>query len=312
MQEPITFTGSPLDRAGNLRRDGNWLAAHLADSSSRFLPFHRLRALIRLEGAAAIGWKSRAEVADFLDAGAICVFLGMQGDIAHFGVDVSAIDKPKAEPYAAWGKFIDVRSIAASLPAGHAAILAQARAMIDWHARHGFCAVCGEQSVIAEAGYVRRCSDDGCKAMHFPRTDPVVIMLVESGEDCLLGRQPRFDKEVFSALAGFMEPGESIEEAVRREILEEAGITVGAVRYLASQHWPFPSSLMIGCVGVAETREITLDPQELEEARWFRRSEIAEMIENATIGKGLRMPPALSLAHQLALRWLAGTAESTA
>ena len=171
---------------------------------------------------------------------------------------------------------------------------------------HGFCAQCGAPSRIREAGYLRLCSNTDCGAQHFPRTDPVVIMLVESDGDCLLGRSARFPGSMYSALAGFMEPGESIEEAVRREVAEESGVTVGAVRYIASQHWPFPSSLMIGCVGTATDRAITLDPSELADARWFSRAEIAAMVDNWRAADGPRMPPPLSLAHQLARRWLAG------
>ena len=305
MQEPIIFTGSPLDRAGNARRDADWLAARLADPNSRFLPLHRLKALIDLSTGGSIGWRPRSDVADLLDQDAMTILLGLADGVAHFGVDASAIENPKAEPYVQWGKFIDVRAIAGQLPAGHAAILAQARAMIDWHRRHGFCAVCGAPSHIAEGGYARKCGAEDCRAIHFPRTDPVVIMLIEQAGDCLLGRQKMFAPGSYSALAGFMEPGESIEEAVRREVSEEVGINAGAVRYIASQHWPFPSSLMIGCVAEARGRDIKLDSAELEDARWFSAAEIRAMVDNSLGREGLRMPPPLSLAHQLALRWLA-------
>ena len=306
MQEPITFTGSPLDRAGNERRDADWLAAQITDPNSRFLPMHRLKALIDLTTGGSIAWRPRSDLAELIDQGAMTLFLGMEGGVAHFGVDVSAVKNPRGEPYGRWGKFIDVRGIAGQLPAGHAAILAQARSMIDWHQRHGFCAVCGAPSTVTDGGYARKCNDEACGAQHFPRTDPVVIMLIEQGGDCLLGRSKMFAPGSYSALAGFMEPGESIEEAVRREIVEEVGIKSGAVRYIASQHWPFPSSLMIGCVAEAEGRDITLDPAELEDARWFSRDDIRAMVDNSQAREGLRMPPPLSLAHQLALRWLDG------
>ncbi len=306
LTEPITFTGSPLDRAGNQRRDPAWLAQRRRHPQSRFMPVYKLRALIDLDAGPDIAWLSGDDVRPFLDQGAACLLLGAADGACHFAVDVSAADSAKSAPFSDWGKFIDVRSIAGQLPAGHAAILAQARSMIDWHDRHGFCANCGHPTEITEAGYMRSCPIQDCKAQHFPRTDPVVIMLVERGDNCLLGRQPRFPKEVFSALAGFMEPGESIEEAVRREIMEEAGLPVDRVRYIASQHWPFPSSLMIGCIGETEASDITIDTQELEEARWFSRAEIAAMVEAAVTQEGLRMPPPLSLAHQLAERWLAG------
>ncbi len=306
MHEPITFTESPLDRTGNRRRDQGWAKAKLADPSSRFLPIHQLKGAIRLGDRPELGWCAGPDVAALIAAGATWVFLGIADGVCHFAVDADGIDDPKAAPYAAWGKFIDVRAIAGQLPPGDAATLAQAKALVDWHQRHGFCAQCGAPSTIGEAGYVRVCPNSSCGAQHFPRTDPVVIMLVEQDGDCLLGRSARFPGSMYSALAGFMEPGESIEEAVRREVKEEAGISVGAVRYVASQHWPFPSSLMIGCIGVATGREITLDRQELADAQWFSRAEIADMVENWRATDGPRMPPPLSLAHQLALRWLAG------
>ena len=306
MQDPITFTASPLDRAGNLRRNEGWAKARLTEPTSRFLAMHDLKGPIRLGEQPELGWRGPADVAQLLEAGATWVMLGLADGVCHFAVDADAIDDLKAPPYADWGKFIDVRAIAGQLPSGHAATLAQAKALIDWHQRHGFCAQCGAPSRIREAGYLRLCSNPDCGAQHFPRTDPVVIMLVESDGDCLLGRSARFPGSMYSALAGFMEPGESIEEAVRREVAEESGVTVGAVRYIASQHWPFPSSLMIGCVGTATDRAITLDPLELADARWFSRAEIAAMVENWRATDGPRMPPPLSLAHQLARRWLAG------
>jgi NAD+ diphosphatase len=185
-----------------------------------------------------------------------------------------------------------------------AAVLAQARSLIDWHDRHGYCANCGSPTEPREAGYMRACTE--CRAQHFPRTDPVTIMLVLRGDKLLLGRQPRFAPMTFSALAGFVEQGENIEEAVRREVREEVGIRVGEVRYHSSQPWPFPSSLMIGCMAEAEEETIRLDPDELEDARWFSRAEIAEMVENHKAEGKLRMPPPISIAHQLAKAWLRG------
>lgn len=303
--DPIIFAGAPLDRAADRRKDGEWLSAQLMERDTRILPISRLRALINTEYDAEIGWCSPIETLDLLEANRP-LFLGLRDGMAHFAIEADQREAPRDAIWPRRGKFIDVRSIAPSLPVGEAAILAQARSMIDWHQRHGFCAVCGAPSEMKEAGYLRQCSDEACGAQHFPRTDPVTIMLVFHEGDVLLGRQPRFPDGSYSALAGFMEPGESIEECVRREIFEEAGVEVGPVRYVASQPWPFPSSLMIGCFGEAKTREITLDPAELEDARWFSRDEVVQMIERSETGEGLRMPPRLSLAHQLARRWLAG------
>ncbi len=303
--DPITFSGAPLDRVDQRRKDGDWISEQMMNRDSRFLPMSRLRALIDLDMGTEIGWRSPLEVLDLLEEHRP-LLLGVADGVAHFAIEADPRKAPRDASWLNRGKFIDVRAIAPSLASGQAAILAQARSMLDWHQRHRFCAVCGQPSEMRDSGYMRQCIDDDCKAQHFPRTDPVTIMLVFHGDDCLLGRQPRSPEGSYSALAGFMEPGESIEECVRREIWEEAGIRVGNVRYVASQPWPFPSSLMIGCFGEAESREITIDPTELDDARWFSRDEVLQMIERSEDGEGLRMPPALSLAHQLARRWLAG------
>lgn len=308
---PITFSGSHLDRAGNPRRDAAWLAEKRGLVSSRFLPLRELKPLIDVSGKPAkLAWQPAAFARQH--AALPTVFLGLERGIAHFAVDCDGEDATAAL-HTEMAKFIDVRSIAPMVAPEDAAILAQARSLVDWHQRHGFCAQCGGATALAEAGYSRRCSSDACKAQHFPRTDPVVIMLAvrhdaRTGQDMvLLGRQPQFMPGMFSALAGFMEPGESIEEAVRREIMEEAGISCGPVRYLASQPWPFPSSLMIGCIAEALDARITVDKAELDDAQWFSRDEIAAMLQNSTdLEATPRMPPPLSLAHQIARLWLAG------
>jgi NAD+ diphosphatase len=306
MEHLNTFAGSPLNRAGNERRDAQWLQTQADRENSRFLPMWQLRPLMALGETLTISWRSRAEVAPFLDQGASIVFLGLQDDAAHFAVDVSMAGPKKADaPFREEGKWIDVRSAASSAAAPEAAILAQGRSMLDWHARHGFCAVCGSPSTMDEGGYSRKCNDEACAAMHFPRTDPVTIMLVlDDADNCLLGRQKIFAPMSYSALAGFMEPGETIEEAVRREVREEVGIVVGKVRYISSQPWPFPSSLMIGCFGYATDTEINIDEEELEDARWFTRAEIADMANSYQDQTKLRMPAPLAIAHQLAQAWL--------
>ncbi len=308
MPKPHVYAGSPLDRASHLRRDKAWLEARLAEPKSRILPVWQLKALVVPGDDPTIAWQSATELGSFADGDAETVFLGLGDGTAHFAIGVTGEDNPaKNGALAGKGKFIDVRTIAPQLASGQAAILAQARALLDWHARHRFCAVCGRPSAADEGGYVRRCSDPGCGAQHFPRTDPVVIMLVLKGERCMLGRQPIWPKGMYSALAGFVEPGETIEEAVRREVKEEAGIEVGAVSYHSSQPWPVPASLMIGCMAEAASEEIAIDGNELEEARWFDRDELTEMIEAWHNMRAERLPPPMSIAHQLCRAWIRET-----
>ena len=199
-------------------------------------------------------------------------------------------------------KLVDLRSIAAVglVPQDQGAMLAAAKALMNWHARHRFCSNCGAPTEVAVAGWRRDCPV--CKAIHFPRTDPVVIMLAIDGDACLLGRQPRFPKGMYSALAGFVEPGETIEAAVRREVREEAGVACRAVQYFASQPWPFPASLMIGCFAEAESRNLEVDRIELEDARWFSRDEAIELIEGRH-KDGLLAPASMAIAHHLLKRW---------
>ncbi|MBM3556489.1 MAG: NAD(+) diphosphatase [Alphaproteobacteria bacterium] len=304
MDPLIVFSGNPLDRAGARRNDIAFLDGLLAAGESRALGLWDLRPAIRLKPAAHVAWMEMSAVSLAIRAGAPWVFLGIENGAGRFAVDLSGLPAP-TEPGV---KLIDVRSIAPNLEAADAAILAEARSMLDWHARHRFCAACGQASEPAAAGWHRVCP--GCKAQHFPRTDPVVIMLAIKGERCLLGRQARFVANSYSALAGFVEHGETLEEAVRREMEEEAGIKVGKVRYFASQPWPFPASLMIGCFAEATSEAITLDQDELEDAKWFHRDEVREMIRRVIEGRddGLRMPPPLAIAHQLAKAWIDGAA----
>jgi NAD+ diphosphatase len=195
----------------------------------------------------------------------------------------------------------DLRSIAVRglVPAEELGMLAMAKSMLDWHNRHRFCANCGARTATAQAGFRRDCA--ACGAQHFPRTDPVVIMLVARGDKCLLGRQARFPEKMYSCLAGFLEPGETVEAAVRRETFEEAGIRVGEVRYLASQPWPFPSSIMIGCVGEAISEEIDFDKDELEDARWFSKDDVRRMLEGTH--EDFAAPSPIAIANHLIREW---------
>jgi len=297
MRDPIPFSGSPLDRAEAQRRAPVWIRERLASETTKVLPVWKLSVLVRSSQTPRLAWATPSLLED---REGDAVLLGLVGDIAHFAVDVSA----SAEPLAEFGwqdvaEFPDLRAVAGQLPAGEAAIAAQARHVVDWHSRHVFCPGCGQKTRAKDAGWSRLCVD--CSTEHFPRTDPVVIMIVAHGDRCLLGRQHNWPKPFFSALAGFVEPGESLEEAVRREVREEAGVEVGSVRYLASQPWPFPASLMIGCVAEAMTTDLQVDHRELEEARWFTLDQVRAALAGGTPELGL--PPPLAIAHHLIRSW---------
>lgn len=298
----IIFTGSPLDRADHQRRDPRWLTDRLSEESTRFLPLWRLQPLVKLGEARELAFARRILFED-LDAVPDPLLLGIADGVAHFVVDLSALEKPAEElGLAGEAEFEDLLRVAMQLPPEHASIAAHARSLLDWHTRHGKCPVCTGDTQPRFGGIQRTCLD--CSAEHFPRTDPVAIALVVKGDRCLLGRGPGWPEKMFSALAGFIEPGESLEEATRREVKEEAGIDVGEVRYVASQPWPFPSSLMIGCIGTGESEEITVDRTELQDAAWFDRA----TVERALAGdqSELIVPPPFAIAHHLMRHWVGG------
>ena len=300
MPSSIPYSGNPLDRVSHLRRDRDWLQARLSDPQSRFLPFWRQQVLVKSEPALA--W-ARSDLCAQMDQGTGAVLLGVDAGVAHFAVDVSALEIPlETLGLAGSADFKEPHAVVSALSPGDAAIVAQGRGMLTWHARQRFCGVCGGTTSVKEAGYMREC--DACDAEHFPRTDPVVIMLTHHGERCLLGRQAMFPKGMWSTLAGFVEPGESLEEAVRREVSEESGIEVGAVRYHASQPWPFPANLMIGCMAEAKTTDITVDRDELEDARWFTRGELAKAIHEPAKSPDLFVPPPMAIGHHLIQDWM--------
>ncbi len=294
---PNAFARSPLDRAGHRRADAAWLAAALAARETQIVPFYQMRPFVIEAGEAlGAGWLDPGERAKFGFAEAPAVFLGVDASgAAHFACDV-------AEPGALGelGRFDDLRALAARLSRDDLAMLGCAKSIFEWHARHKFCANCGGASAVVEAGWKRQCP--ACKAEHFPRCDPVVIMLPVSEDRCALGRQPGWPRGMHSALAGFVEPGEAIEEAVARETLEEAGLMVREVKLHSTQPWPFPHSLMIGAVAEVEPGEIIIDAKELESARWFTREESRQLLA----GKHPEAfcPPPFAIAHQLLRSWV--------
>lgn len=287
----LGYVGSPLDRAAHRRSEAVDLFAR--KEARTYLLGGELVVARRLGE-----WlEPLFEPAHASDLGAgPPLFLGLADGAPRFA---ARIDPGRREEFEAGGLFVsDLRSIATGglLPPEHLTAIACGKALIAWHGRHRFCSNCGNESTVIEGGWRRDCPS--CGAQHFPRTDPVVIMLAAQGDRCLLGRQPHFAPGMWSALAGFVEPGETAEDAVRREILEEAGIRVGRVSYHASQPWPFPMSLMIGCLAEATSDEIVVDRSELEDARWFSREETATMLARMH-PDGLFTPPPVAIAHHL-------------
>ncbi|MGO9787248.1 MAG: NAD(+) diphosphatase [Stellaceae bacterium] len=302
MRQANFYTGG-LDRATHRRKDQEWLAERLAHAASRFVPVWRGQSLVvgAQGGEPRAVCPPRAEIsAPGIDESET-VLLGLSGAQAYFAIDLSALEHPlqdiRADDRA---EFVDLRRVGPLLPREEGALLAYARGILYWHAHHRFCAVCGHPSRPEEAGHLRRCSNAACGATHFPRTDPAVIMLVHDGDHCLLGRQRVWLPGMHSTLAGFVEPGESLEEAVAREVREETGIAVEDVAYHSSQPWPFPSSLMLGFYARARTRDIRLDGHELEAAHWFAR----DFILNHPDDDQFRLPRKDSIARRLIEEWL--------
>jgi NAD+ diphosphatase len=287
MEAPLTFAGNPLDRASAERPGEAWLAARR--QKGLFLPFWQMRPLIRSGRAGFLPWRAAFEGAPF-------VFLGLDSGQPLFAVDLGRDETPPALE----GEFQELRPAAFLLPGRDAAIAGQAKALLDWHARHGFCPNCGARTQMRDGGYRRLCP--ACNAEHFPRTDPAVIMLPIFGEACLVGRNGRFTGGLFSAFAGFVEPGESMEEAVRRELKEEAALRVGAVRYYRSQPWPFPSSLMLGCYAEALDKDFTIDGSEIVEARWITKDEARRRLKDEIVDE-MKLPAVIAIAHHMIKDW---------
>lgn len=298
---PNVYTGSPLDRAANRRDDTAFIEAALASPTSLFAPVWRARNLMRgrAEGRPEAVFLTH-EAADAVRmAGGPWAFLGLQDGVPLFAVDLSATDDPIPLLPEGLGEFVDLRAVPGQLGGEEASILAHARGLMHWRTKHGFCGVCGARCEPASAGHVMKCT--GCQAQHFPRTDPAVIMLVFNGDRALLGHSARFPAaNMYSTLAGFVEPGESLEEAVAREVFEESGVRVGRVHYHSSQPWPFPASIMLGFYAEATSEAITIDPEELVDARWFTRDQLRNPQDH-----GFRLPRGDSIASRLIADWIA-------
>jgi NAD+ diphosphatase len=298
-----TFAGNPLDRVSERRGDADWLRARIEDPESVAVALWNGRPLIEdapgEARAVRIAYLPAALARELSGGDERLLFLGLWKETAVFAVDLEGSADPAEGPLNGFGRFEDLRPIALRLPGADAAILATAKSVFEWRRRHGFCPSCGQPTMVVEGGWKRVC--ESCRTEHFPRTDPVVIMLATFGERCLLGRQAAWPKGMYSALAGFLEPGETIEEACARELHEEAGLTAVSVRYHSTQPWPYPSSLMIGLIAEVADDDAAPDQTELEEVRWFTRQETQALLRGEAPGAGA--PGAMAIAHQLIKAW---------
>ncbi len=291
MENHNVFAGAFVDRSGDRRKDLDWLAEAATSAEARFVPVWGRRCLVGGDPPHAL-LLDRAQADAFVDEDKL-IFLGLFRNQPAFAV---AIDAEEEQPFEELGQFEGLRFIGTKLPLDEANLVAHARALVLWHASQLYCGVCGSASAPSAGGNSRRCLNEHCGREIFPRTDPAVIVLVTNGDRCLLGRQPGWPEGRYSTIAGFVEPGESLEDAVRREVYEEANVRIRAVHYHSSQPWPFPSSLMLGFIAEAATTDIRLNDGELEDARWFSREEL-----NSGFPK---LPYKISIARRLVDHWI--------
>ncbi len=301
MVKPHVFAGNPLDRGERERRDEEWISKQATNPDAKFLVISGPRVLISTAPDPGLAWAGAGELESTVtELGP--VFLGMQNGASYFAVDISGQDGVGERLLSPGGRVFEDGRAAAELFGGpDAGIMAQGMAQINWHKRHGFCSVCGQKTEVQRGGQKRVCP--ACNAQHFPRVDPVTITVVADGDRCLLGqsRGRQLGINRYSALAGFVDQGESIEEAVAREVMEEAGIKVKNVRYHSSQPWPFPSSLMIGCQAEAATTDIHMDAEEMADVQWFDRKEVLMALEARS--EKLTVPGPIAIAHHLITAW---------
>jgi len=298
MKSPNFYASGGVDRAAHLRSDDAWVADQLGSRDARIVPIWRTRNLIR-PGSTPEGVVLESSRGLLMGADTV-VFLGLLDDIPHFAADFSGYEEP---PLVEHGQFRDMRGVGQLLPHQEGALLVYARAAIQWHARHRFCGACGSPTEIREAGHMRQCTNPDCNAQFFPRLDPAVIMVVHDGGDrILLGRQRNWPPGQHSVLAGFVESGESLEDAVAREVFEEAGVRITDIHYHSSQPWPFPSSIMLGFTARAVDSNLNVNREELEDAAWFTRDQLLNSPENEVF----RLPRRDSISRRLIEGWMRG------
>ena len=298
MKSPNKYALGRIDRVGHLRTDEIWVRERLSDQTTRIYPMWRSRCLV-MDGDLPQALAVPPDEA-MLAAAEGVTFLGTVDGVAHFALDLSHHEAP---PVQSEGAFLDLRAVGPRMAEDEASVLAYGRAMTTWHQRHLHCSVCGSRTVSKQAGHVRQCTNENCNAQCFPRTDPAVIMLIHDGGDRLvLGRQSRWPSGQRSVLAGFVEPGESLEDAVAREVFEEVGLRIADVTYHSSQPWPFPANIMLGFTARAVTFDIQVNTDELEGAWWFTRDQVRNSPENDEF----RLPRRDSISRRLIEEWAAG------
>jgi len=291
VQDHNIFAGAFVDRSGERRKDPEWLARAAKSEECRFVPVWGDRCLAGGDPPHTI-LLPRDQAEPFFDDEQL-IFLGLYQDRPAFAF---SIDRDRPAPFAEIGEFHDLRRLGMILPPEEANLVAHARALVLWHASQLFCGVCGTAARPEAGGNARVCMNADCRRVIFPRVDPAIIVLVSDGDRCLLGRQPSWPEGLYSTVAGFAEPGESLEDAVRREVYEETNVHVGEVRYHSSQPWPFPSSLMIGFLAQAISSEIRLNDAELEDAQWFTRADLGREFPG--------LPSSVSIARRLVDHWV--------
>lgn len=294
---PNAFTGNPLDRAGNQRRNPDWLAAQERHPDAQLLVIAEGRPLLtQAEKGARLGWLQLGAIS-LLPGAPELVLLGLEDGAPRYAVDATGLE----ESFDGLGEFASPRAAAALTSPAEAAIMGQALWLLSWHDRHRHCAKDGHRTVIADGGIKRINPETGTE--HFPRTDPVAIVLPIHGDEVCLGRGPNFPEHFLSAFAGFLEPCETLEECAAREVKEETGLDVTRIEYVFSQPWPFPASLMVGFMAEVAGKELTLDPEEIAEARWCSREEVRAAL-NGDETVGFMPPPPFAIAHQLLYKWV--------
>lgn len=293
------FSTASIDRLSHKRQNKDWIISCLSEDTTRFIPIWQLKNLVTLDENPTPLYLAYHEAQPFLKATGQPIFLGKQDQNTYFALELASEHDSFSFLEEKMCKFRDLLFLSPLLQPEECALLAYARAMVYWHQRHQYCGSCGSPTISIEGGFVRRCTNDVCKQQHFPRLDPSIIVLVSYEDSCLLGRQPQWPKGMHSIIAGFVEPGECLEDTVKREVMEETGIEVENIVYFASDPWPFPSSLMLGFTAQAKNKDITINIDELEHAAWFTREEIKRQLAAQT----LRLPMKSSIAFRLIQAW---------